>query len=66
LNNADIHRLSNCDDNEVGFVALTDSREHEVIGGQSCCFVNPSSNRAETAFVVDPDWQGSGLGAAMD
>ena len=32
---------------------------------QACYFVNPSSNLAETAFLVDPAWQGSGLGSAL-
>jgi RimJ/RimL family protein N-acetyltransferase len=44
---------------------VTGPREQEVIVGQCCYFVNPSTNLAETAFVVDPAWQGSGLGVAM-
>ena len=35
------------------------------IVGQSCYFVDPSTNLAETAFMVHPDWQGTGLGAAL-
>lgn len=66
LTSADIQRLCNYSyENEVGFVAVTGPREHEVIVGQSCYFVNPSSNLAETAFLVDPAWQGSGLGGAL-
>ena len=28
-------------------------------------FVNPSTNMAETAFMVAPDWQGTGLGSYL-
>lgn len=66
LSSADVQRLCNFNyESEVGFVAVTGPREQEVIVGQACYFVNPSSNLAETAFVVDPAWQGTGLGSAM-
>lgn len=66
LSSKDVRRLCNYSyENEVGFVAVTGTREHEVIIGQACYFVNPSTNLAETAFLVDPAWQGSGLGGAM-
>ena len=66
LTNKDIQRLCNFSyENEVGFVAVTGPREEEVIVGQCCYFVNPSTNLAETAFLVDPAWQGTGLGSAM-
>ncbi len=51
----DVRRLCNYDqENSVGFVAVTGPRDNEVIVGQCCYFVNPSSNTAETAFLVDP------------
>lgn len=66
LSSKDVQRLCNYSyENEVGFVAVTGPREHEVIVGQACYFVNPSTNLAETAFLVDPGWQGSGLGSAL-
>jgi acyl-CoA hydrolase/GNAT superfamily N-acetyltransferase len=66
LSNKEVQRLCNYNyETEVGFVAVTGPREQEVIVGQCCYFVNPSTNLAETAFVVDPAWQGSGLGVAM-
>ncbi len=66
LSAKDIQRLCNYSyENEVGFVAVTGPREQEIIVGQSCYFLNPSSNLAETAFLIDPQWQGSGLGSAM-
>jgi len=66
LSNEDIKRLCNYDyEAEVGIVAVSGTREHEQIIGQACYFVNPSTNMAETAFLVDPSWQGTGLGSAM-
>ena len=66
LSSQDIQRLCNYDyEKEVGYVAVSGTREHEVIVGQACYFLNPSTNRAETAFVVDPAWQGTGLGSAL-
>ncbi len=66
LSSKDIQRLCNYSyENEVGFVAVTGPREQEIIVAQACYFVNPSTNLAETAFLVDPAWQGSGLGGAM-
>lgn len=66
LSNKNVQRLCNFNyETEVGFVALTGTRENETIVGQCCYFVNPSTNLAETAFVVDPAWQGSGLGSTM-
>ena len=66
LSTQDIQRLCNFNDrSEVGFVAVTGSREQETIVGQGCYFVNPSTNIGETAFLVDPDWQGTGVGSAL-
>jgi RimJ/RimL family protein N-acetyltransferase len=62
----DIERLCNfSNENEVGFVAVTGPREQEVIVGQGCYLNNVRTNIADTAFMVDPKWQGSGLGSAM-
>jgi RimJ/RimL family protein N-acetyltransferase len=41
------------------------TRENPQIVGQACYFIDPSTNLAETAFIVSPQWQGCGLGAAM-
>jgi acyl-CoA hydrolase/L-amino acid N-acyltransferase YncA len=66
LSNKDVQRLCNLDyENEVAFVAVTGPREQEMVVAQACYFVNPSTNFAETAFMVSPDWQGSGLGKAL-
>ena len=66
LSTGDVQRLCNFNDStDVGFVAVTGTREQETIIGQSCYFVNPSTNIGETAFLVHPAWQGTGLGSAL-
>lgn len=66
LSNAEVQRLCNVNyENEVAFVATAGMREESMIVGQSCYFVNPTTNLAETAFMVHPDWQGCGLGTAL-
>lgn len=66
LSNAEVQRLCNVDyENEVAFVATAGSREQSQIVGQSCYFVNPTTNLADTAFMVHPEWQGCGLGTAL-
>ncbi|MCF8178602.1 MAG: hypothetical protein K9J74_08845 [Sulfuritalea sp.] len=66
LSHNDIQRLCNVNfENEVAFVAVAGTRENPQIVAQSCYFIDPSTNLAETAFMVSPDWQGCGLGAVM-
>ncbi|MBI5279952.1 MAG: GNAT family N-acetyltransferase [Burkholderiales bacterium] len=66
LTQNEVERLCNYDyEDEVGFVAVTGPRENEAIVGQACYFVNPPTNLAETAFLIDPAWQGSGLGSGL-
>ena len=66
LSNAEVQRLCNVNyENEVAFVATAGTREESLIVGQSCYFVNPTSNLADTAFMVHPQWQGCGLGTAL-
>lgn len=66
LSNAEVQRLCNVNyENEVAFVATAGSREASLIVGQSCYFINPTSNLADTAFMVHPEWQGCGLGTAL-
>ena len=59
-------RLCNVDfDHDVAFVAVKGSRENEEIIGIAGYFLNPSTNLAEIAFMVEPAHQKSGLGTAM-
>jgi RimJ/RimL family protein N-acetyltransferase len=66
LSSQDVQRLCNVNfDNEVAFVAVTGPREDPHIVAHACYFLDYSTNLAETAFIVGPDWQGCGLGAAL-
>ncbi len=66
LSNAEVQRLCNLNyENEVAFVAIAGPREASEIVAQACYFINPTTNLADTAFMVHPDWQGSGLGTAL-
>jgi acyl-CoA hydrolase/RimJ/RimL family protein N-acetyltransferase len=66
LSNRDIQRLCNLNyETEVAFVAATGPRENQEIVGHACYFVNPSTNLGETAFMIAPEWQSTGLGKAM-
>jgi acyl-CoA hydrolase/RimJ/RimL family protein N-acetyltransferase len=66
LSNNDVQRLCNVDYNlTVAFVAVHGSREDGHIVGHGSYFVNPSNNLAETAFMVDPAWQRTGLGSSL-
>jgi acyl-CoA hydrolase/GNAT superfamily N-acetyltransferase len=50
---------------EVAFLAVTGPRENEKVVGSACYFLNPTTNLAEVAFMVSPEWQGAGLGTAL-
>jgi RimJ/RimL family protein N-acetyltransferase len=66
LSNGDVQRLCNVDfDNEVAFVAVSGTRENPQVVAQACYFIDPSTNLAETAFMVSPEWQGHGLGSQL-
>jgi acyl-CoA hydrolase/RimJ/RimL family protein N-acetyltransferase len=59
-------RLCNVDfDKDVAFVAVTGPRENEDVVGTGAYFLNPSTNLAEVAYMIVPEWQGSGLGGAL-
>jgi len=58
--------LCNVDhDSDVAFVAVTGPRENERLVGSACYFVNHATHMAETAFMIDPEWQAVGLGSAL-
>jgi RimJ/RimL family protein N-acetyltransferase len=50
---------------EVAFLAVTGARENEEIVGSACYWLNPTTNLAEVAFMVSPQWQGAGVGTAL-
>ena len=49
----------------VAFLAVTAPRENEVVVGSACYFVNSTTNLAEIAFMVAPEWQGQGVGTDL-
>jgi len=50
---------------DVAFLAVTGPRENEKIVGSACYFLSPTTNLAEVAFMVAPEFQGAGLGTAL-
>jgi RimJ/RimL family protein N-acetyltransferase len=62
----EVQNLCNVDQtNAVAFLAVTGPRENESIVGSACYYLNPSTNMAEVAYMVLREWQGSGLGSAL-
>ena len=52
-------------DTEVAFIAVAGERENEKIVGSACYFLDPLTNIAEVAYMVSHEWQGNGLGKAL-
>jgi GNAT superfamily N-acetyltransferase len=50
---------------EMAFAAVVGPTEHERIVGASCYYLSPATGLAEVAYMVDPDWQGLGLGGRL-
>ena len=50
---------------DVAFLAVTGPHENEQVVGSACYFLSPATNLAEIAFMVAPEWQGLGLGGAL-
>jgi len=66
LSQAELQRLCNVNhETEVAFLATTGPRESEEVVGSACYFLNPTTNLAEIAFMVAPEWQGAGLGSVL-
>jgi len=62
----DLQTLCNVNhETQVAFLAVTGPREHEVVVGSGCYFLNPTTNLAEVAFMVAPEWQGKRIGTAL-
>lgn len=58
--------LCNVDyENEMAFMAVSGEREKDFIVGSSCYYVDPSTNLADVAYMILPEWQGVGLGTAL-
>ncbi len=66
LSYRDLQTLCNVNhETQVAFLAVSGSRENEQIVGSACYFLNATTNLAEVAFMVAPQWQGLGLGTAL-
>jgi RimJ/RimL family protein N-acetyltransferase len=50
---------------EMAFAAVVGAPERERIVGACSYYVNPRSGLAEVGYMVDPDWQGAGLGGIL-
>jgi acyl-CoA hydrolase/GNAT superfamily N-acetyltransferase len=58
--------LCNVDyESEMALVAVVGEQEKESVIGNACYHVDASENMAEVAYMVHPEWQGSGLGRAL-
>jgi acyl-CoA hydrolase/L-amino acid N-acyltransferase YncA len=66
LSFAAAQRLCNVNfETEVAFMATVGPRENEEIVGSACYFLNASTNLAEVAYMIVPEWQATGLGSAL-
>ena len=66
LSNRELQTLCNVNhDTDVAFLGVTGPRENEEVVGSACYFLNPTTNLAEVAFMVAPEFQGVGLGTAL-
>jgi len=52
-------------ENEMVCMAVIGERGHECIVGNACYFVDLQTNFADVAYMIRPEWQGSGLGMAL-
>ena len=50
---------------EMAFAAVVGEEENEQIIATSSYYLDPSTRMADVAYLVDPDWQGKGLGTLM-
>jgi RimJ/RimL family protein N-acetyltransferase len=50
---------------EMAFAAVVGPSEHERIVAASCYYLIPATGLADVAYMVDPDWQGGGLGSIL-
>lgn len=50
---------------EMAFLAVVEKDEEERIIGSSCYVVDPSTNMAEVAYMIHPQWQENGVGKAL-
>jgi acyl-CoA hydrolase/RimJ/RimL family protein N-acetyltransferase len=59
------HLCSVSYEEEMAFVAVVGDPDHGRVVGSGCYYVDPSTNLADVAYMIHPEWQGSGLGTAL-
>lgn len=66
LSDSEAQRLCNADqDSDVAFLVVSGTGKDETLIGSACYFVNASTNMAEVAYMVSPEWQTVGIGKAL-
>jgi len=66
LSFTEMQRLCNLNyETQVAFVAVDGPPEAERIVGTGSYYLNPSDGLAELGYMVIPEWQGTGLGRAL-
>jgi RimJ/RimL family protein N-acetyltransferase len=66
LSHRELQTLCNVNhETDVAFLAVAGPRENEKVIGSACYFLNPTTNLAEVAFMIAPEFQGAGLGTAL-
>jgi acyl-CoA hydrolase/RimJ/RimL family protein N-acetyltransferase len=50
---------------EMAYAVVIGPSAHERIVAASCYYLSPATRLAEVAYMVDPDWQGAGLGSIL-
>lgn len=59
------HLCSVSYEEEMAFAAVVGPLEDERIVATSCYYLDPATGLADAAYLVDPEWQGSGLGTIL-
>jgi RimJ/RimL family protein N-acetyltransferase len=52
-------------EDEMAFAAVIGPRERERIVGAVSYYLDPRTGLADVGYMVDPDWQGAGLGGIL-
>jgi acyl-CoA hydrolase/RimJ/RimL family protein N-acetyltransferase len=52
-------------DDEMAFAAVVGPSERERIVGTVSYYLDPRTGLADVGYMVDPDWQGAGLGSTL-
>ena len=50
---------------EMAFLEVVGDWEEERVVGSGCYYADPSTNLADVAYMIRPEWQGLGLGTAL-